>query len=229
MFWSKKEKKDQLPDLPPLNDSYKSNLTLPNSLKKEDYEDDFDIKEQELKEIPSPKYKPKGAREIIEELENSEDNNEDHELPSFPNSPKNVGFVQAAIKSAVEKPETKDNKEKKFVSVELDEWKPTISPPPSKFEDIVGSPIRSLKTQELSSETKVKKNNDVFIRIDRFHSARKTLEEAKNKIDSIDELLRKIREVKLREEQELSSWEKEIQEVKSKIEEINQEIFDKID
>ena len=45
----------------------------------------------------------------------------------------------------------------------------------------------------------------------------------------MDELLKKIREIKLREEQELTTWEKEINNAKSRIKDVHENIFEKIE
>src|SRR3989344_775480 len=75
---------------------------------------------------------------------------------------------------------------------------------------------------------KESKNNDVFVKIDRFYSAKKSLEATESKLEEIDELLKKIRETKMREEQELAAWEKEIATIKSRIKEVTDTIFEKI-
>lgn len=73
------------------------------------------------------------------------------------------------------------------------------------------------------------KSEDVYVKIDRFHSARKALNSARNKLAEIDELMKKIRETKMREEQELSSWEKEIDVIKTKVEDVTKNIFEKVE
>ena len=74
-----------------------------------------------------------------------------------------------------------------------------------------------------------KKTEDVYVKIDRFHSARKSLAAAKAKLHEIEQLLGKIRETRLREEQELASWEKEIDLVKAKVEDVTKNIFEKVE
>ena len=73
------------------------------------------------------------------------------------------------------------------------------------------------------------KSEDVYIKIDRFHSARKSLAAAKTKLQEIEQLLSKIRETKMREEQELASWEKEIELIKTKVEDVTKNIFEKVE
>ena len=76
---------------------------------------------------------------------------------------------------------------------------------------------------------KPSKVEDVYIKIDKFHSARKSLNFARTKLDEIDEVMRKIRETRMREEQELASWKKDIDSVKTKVEDVTKNIFEKVE
>ena len=61
--------------------------------------------------------------------------------------------------------------------------------------------------KKMTSEfTPAAKSEDVYVKIDRFHSARKALNSAQIKLKEIDETMKKIRETRIREEQELSFW-----------------------
>lgn len=73
------------------------------------------------------------------------------------------------------------------------------------------------------------KNSDVFVKIDKFHTARKSLTLAQQEIENVSDLLKKIRETKLREEQELSAWEKDIANAKSRVQEVSSNIFEKVE
>jgi TFIIF-interacting CTD phosphatase-like protein len=80
------------------------------------------------------------------------------------------------------------------------------------------------------SEVKTgKKTEDVYVKLDKFHSARKALVHARDKLKELDELMKKIRDTRMREEQELASWEDEINSVKSKVEDVTRNIFEKIE
>lgn len=108
-------------------------------------------------------------------------------------------------------------------------------------EETVGGPMMT-KTVELTTEETIpsisqprksvpiikSRAEEVFVKIDKFVAARKALQTAEEKVNDIESLLKKIRETKLREEQELSNWEKEVSLVKAKIEEVNSTIFDKL-
>ena len=92
-------------------------------------------------------------------------------------------------------------------------------------------PMQSLQSQPATfqkpAQIQAPKNPNVFVKIDKFNTARRALQETQIQIENIDAILRKIRETKLREEQELVAWEKEISGVKSRIQEVTQNIFER--
>ena len=69
----------------------------------------------------------------------------------------------------------------------------------------------------------------IYVRLDKFEAGLKTFEEIKHKVLEVEELLGRINEVREKEEIELQEWEKEIQLIKSRIEEIDSSIFSKLD
>ncbi len=187
MFWSKKEEKSRLPDLPPLN---------------------------------MPPQRPSM------QTNSDEEDYEKHRLPSFPDSPMQRGFSQTIIKDAVNSEELKetasfDDVPTRFKTIEMGEVpsKPIarLSEPPS--EQYIPKPAKY--------ETSLKPKNDIYVKIDKFTSAKRSLSAIHEKLSEIDELLRRIREIKLREDQELSGWEKEISSLKSKMQEVTESIFEK--
>jgi len=227
MFWQKKSEK-RLPDLPPLK------IPPAGSL-------------QFLQE-------PTVDAESEDDLEML--SSEKQELPSFPDSINDKGFSQAAIKDAViesEKTEAGDGAvskkdEKNFKAIEMEEWTPSIAEntkpdfitnvhsavPPSinlsprikpKFEE----PPKLEMDRPMIRPWRTEKNADVFVKLDKFYSARKALADVQQKLDEADELLKKIRETKMREEQELVAWEKELMTVKGRVNDINQNLFEKVD
>jgi len=210
MFWDKKEDKKKLPDLPPMAGPIGRVPTFP-----EEREHDDDLNEIQEK----------------------------HVLPAFPDSPSHNRFSEAAIKDAVvddneEKlPEIPDGTDKdKAKIIEMEEWKPSkpIEPPRmhvplEKLNVHAGKefpePVQRVEEHHLNVE---KNTPDVFVKIDKFRSARKALSEVKSKLDEIDDLTRKIRETKIREERELSAWEKDIAQMKARVENVVEDIFEKV-
>ncbi|PIN93326.1 hypothetical protein COU54_03435 [Candidatus Pacearchaeota archaeon CG10_big_fil_rev_8_21_14_0_10_31_24] len=218
MFWNKKDNENGLPDLPP-----STPVPIPSTITLSSIENDSD---------------------------DEEENSDRHGLPSFPDSPMQKGFSQSAIKDAVsnetieenEEPETitTPHDESAFKAVEMDDWSPNqkLAPPPeipsiptkTEFTKIsIAPPPRPISFTPLPVPAPREKSNEIFIKIDKFYSAKKALNQTKSKIEEIDKLLNKIRETKMREEQELSAWEKDLSAVKARIKEVTESIFEKIE
>lgn len=248
MFWDKKEEKKALPDLPPLQSPFNKNL----SAAQEQVEQDDDLESAEK-----------------------------HPLPSFPDSPLNKGFSQAAIKDAVSSQTIKDDLEtagsvlptaKEFRTVEMEETKaasPSIAsiqksissqivqrpeekdnilsqaleqktafplgPPPiqtiSQIQTIkpLSLPPQQLPLSPISFPRPASKNQDLFVKIEKFQTARRALQSTQDHLEQIEFILKKIRETKLKEEQELAGWEKDLSLAKSRIQEVTENIFEKLD
>jgi hypothetical protein len=205
MFWDKKEKKS-LPDLPPPRAP--SLATFPR-------DDEYDIAEDER-----------------------------HELPSFPDSMNDKGFSQAAIKDAVQNERRDDfSNAGGGRTMEMQEWSPSksvegVQPsqspvlPVHQADEMEGfhSSIAGPPNLEATGlNVQPRKNKDIFVKLDKFYSARKSLADAQSKLDDIDELLRRIRETKAREEQELHGWEKELLTIKSRMNDVTVNLFEKVD
>lgn len=201
MFWSKKKKSEagkSLPDLP----SY-----------------------------PSAAPSMRDYNKVISGKEESEE--KIHALPSFPDSPMKRGFAQSAIKEAVKTTEVEEKelpplpdipgmKEKLLAEresaglpippprvprvMEISEWKPGKTP--------------------VSAPQKIMEAKPIFVRLDKFQEAQESLEVVKEKLSDIDGLLRTLREVKMKEDHELSTWEKEIESIKARIAAVTSGIFE---
>lgn len=216
MFWDKKKRDSGLPDLPS-SPSMMSSPTLPT----------------------------------LREFTPVEENEPIHELPSFPDSPMQRGFSQSAIKEAVTNETTEDNlmqsmsteehtmpeeytPNNNYKIVEMEEWtpssRPTIptplptpaplpAPAKQKFSKVSQTPMAAMPEQHRA----------MFVRVDKFQNARASLDTIRGKLNDIEDLLKRIREVKSKEDAELSSWESDMENVKSRIQGVMREIFDKSD
>lgn len=138
-------------------------------------------------------------------------------LPSFPSSSLGEKFSRNAIKDAVagEKEVEEDYEADDFDFEEEEQMMPKSSP-------------KRIPSEFLEASKKVKSNEPVFIRLDKFEESMKTFEKAKEKIGEINSLLKDIKKLKDEEERELLAWETEIQKIKDQIEKVDQEIFSKI-
>ncbi len=148
------------------------------------------------------------------------------ELPSFPSSPSHNRFSQAAIKDAV-------SGDRQYQREEMQEWKPTKferrEPVSTNDELDEDYQERSNFAREVNRSRNSKPGPEVFVKIEKFFSAKKTVSEVKQKLDEIDSLINKVREIKLREEQELAAWEKELTEIKSRLKDVSEHIFEKVE
>lgn len=206
MLWSKKEDKKQLPDLPAFN----PRMSAPS---------------------PSPQPLFPSAPEEDEESQ---------PLPAFPNSQQSNRFSQAAIKEAVRNEDHSMDEDEMIAQptrrtnvVEMDDWNShdndeteehshTMSEIPPWAPQTSYAPMKGVPQKQ-----SVVKGTDVFVKIDKYHALKRMLDEAKTKLEQIDGVIKNIRELKMREEQELSGWEKELMHAKSRIQEVNQTIFEK--
>jgi len=73
-----------------------------------------------------------------------------------------------------------------------------------------------------------KKIEPVFVRIDRFQEGVSNLQEVKRKVQEIDALIKRTKEIRAKEEQELTEWEHEIEKIKGRLENIDRKIFSKV-
>ncbi len=153
-------------------------------------------------------------------------------LPSFPDSPMSRGFSQSAIKSAVGEPsENSDNmqewnqpQEDSFPlpsprnqrTIEMDEWKPQQSSPIPRHEEMRMIPQMS------PADSK----RPLFVKLEKFREARDSLTKITEKLDQMDELLKMIKDVKAKEDDEFTSWERDVESIKARIAFVNKEIFE---
>lgn len=85
------------------------------------------------------------------------------------------------------------------------------------------------RTAPESFKTSAKELNPVYIRLDKFNKTIEIFDEIKEKVIEIEKLLKKTREIKMKEEEELEEWEKEIQVIKLRLDSIDKELFEKFD
>lgn len=159
------------------------------------------------------------------------DEDEKHALPTFPDSPSHNRFSQAMIKDAVGEPREEVGEKKKPSFVELDEWRPSQKMEQEHYFDENSRPeyFESKMRRDFAKREMRQPESDVFIRIEKFRSARRSLDDVKVKLSEIDELIKRIRETKLREEQEFAFWEKELEAIKGRVQEVTENIFEKVE
>lgn len=162
-------------------------------------------------------------------------------LPSFPNNSLGDKFSQNTIKEAVAGKKEGEVEADDFQLPDFDEdemMQEPLSKPKTKTideyeEEIEEEEMPKRKSYEMpvrsGNYTATRKAEPIFVRLDKFEESLNIFEKAKEQIGEIEHALRNIKALKEKEEEELNSWEKEIQEIKNQIEKVDQEIFSKVE
>lgn len=93
--------------------------------------------------------------------------------------------------------------------------------PKPEIEPIATKAIGSFRP---STKSFSKKEDSIYIRLDKFQLTMESFKEIKNKIREIEDLLTKTKEIKSREEKELEDWEREIESIKLKLDSIDKDM-----
>jgi len=174
-------------------------------------------KVRSLPDLPSfsniPSFKNEYSRDISQ-------------LPSFPNNPLAEKFSQNTIKDAVTgKKEVKGEEEVDG----FDENQMMPNSPSFAHVPDFPSPARGISVVQRRPMANMRREEPIFIRLDKFEESLNNFEEIKKQVNEIEKILEDTRMLKDKEIAEIESWEKEIKDVKTKIEKIDKELFSKID
>lgn len=94
----------------------------------------------------------------------------------------------------------------------------------------ISEPVAAERVERAEYERGASKVKEpIFVKIDKFKDALANFEMIKEKLAEIDTLLKKIKETRTREQEEFDSWEKEIEEIKVKVEGIDEKLFSKVE
>lgn len=153
------------------------------------------------------------------------------ELPSFPINSKNENINQEIVKSAVSDNSSPEEK-KSDINIQNDiylteEPEGAQIPPVPSVPSIADLPKRTLEINSTEEKTS-KEIEPIFVRIDKFQTAQKHFDQIKNKIKEIDLIIGKIKDVKSKEEIELKGWTEDVEKIKSRLSEIDSDIFNQI-
>lgn len=204
-LFGKKENKESIPKLPELPKLPKLPATSQPT-----YQQGYNIYDDQ---IPTKEFPTMDSYE-----------KEIHELPSFPTDDFSDKFSQNSIKSAVS-----GRQEKEPVMQNLDDYE--IESEPMEKEPKLEKILPPIKKPQMPMEQEPKTHSDepVFIRIDKFEESLKIFDKVKDKMTEIEHLLRETKELKEKENEELSDWEEEVQKLKMHIEKVDKDVFSKID
>lgn len=206
-------------------------------------------KNEEVPVIPSAPTLPE-----LPTLKKEEQEKKDlPELPSFPPNSKNENFNQEMVKSAVGDAPSPEEKEvhmeipKNLHIVEEPKEESMIPPRPS-IENTIPEPPRHMSITDVPQKRTLgmptptptlaptptptrstpKQTEPIFVRIDKFQSSQKNFDQIKSKVSEIEFVLKKIKDVKSQEENELKGWTEDIEKIKSRLAEIDADIFNQI-
>jgi hypothetical protein len=163
------------------------------------------------------------------------------QLPTFPNNSLGNKFSQNTIKEAIagkKEGEEVFNAED-FPEEEEEEKVGMMQKPLPKYsleesEEYETGILKKPKIREISQSFAernyiTKKAEPVFIRIDKFEESMNIFKDIKTQVSEIENLIRTTKEIKAKEEEELASWQTEIQGIKDQIEKVDQDIFSRIE
>ena len=178
-------------------------------------------KKEEQEEIPSLPELPPSENFSLPELPQTLPEIGNREIPQLPSLPEQL-------------PELKKTEPDLSPKVITQEITPPQNMQKSNFtSQPIAQKIQPLPTQQILTQPKTKtiskEIDPIYIRLDKFESSVQAFEEIKTKIEQIEALLTKTREIKQKEEQELSEWERELQLIKSRIDSVDKSVFDKLE
>ncbi|MFA6022938.1 MAG: hypothetical protein WC781_02515 [Candidatus Pacearchaeota archaeon] len=218
----KKEDMSKLPGLPPLPEESIKTTYPPEKAFQPEQRKNFT-----LPSFPDSNFGQKMNQETIKGAI-TEKNNEEKPIGGYIPPQKAKTQEISDIKSVRSlQPSEFEMREMKPRTMEISDWsqnKPQQSEwVPSRLQKSQQMPIQKYETQR--EFQKIKKAEPLFIKLEKFESTISTFNEIKMKISEIESLLRNIREIKLKEEKELSDWEKEIEMIKARLDQIDREVF----
>jgi predicted ribosome quality control (RQC) complex YloA/Tae2 family protein len=244
MFWNKKEE-DSLPDIPMSRNTKISkdleaeNKSLPSF---PDSPMDKGFSQSAIKEAVSGEKEIKSTMEMEDDLENlspsitstkvvekdTKDFNSSalysQTIPVQPSTIKemdedaNIPTISKPRPKALPKP----------VSIIAKAPEPFQMPPPRREVEIHPN-VQTMPVQMTKQVSKpLNKNENIYLKIDKYESAKRALNSARKELEEIEDILKKIRDTKLREEQELESWEKQLLSAKAFVQEVNDTVFEKL-
>ena len=160
---------------------------------------------------------------------------EEREIPEIPPSAElesikgAVGeFPESELPELPEMPSPKLTPPGEFLGEEVTK---AIIPrlPAQKPAEEIPSPQKFEAARVFTREIKPKFREPIFVKIDKFKEAVESLDTINKKIQELTQLMEKIKETRAKEEEEISKWEQELQDIKSRLAIIDQKLFSKLE
>lgn len=165
------------------------------------------------------------------------------ELPSFPGTSKNENLNREIVKSAVSDDSEESEEETEHDDFESLPTKPIETYPrrlvdlgeiPSFQKKLIQEPeplalkqINSKKVQSIEPPM-TRPSEPIFVRIDKFQSSQDSFQKILSKVSEIEKTLEKLKSVKQQEEEELAKWSAEVEQLKSRLSDIDDNIFSQL-
>jgi hypothetical protein len=205
-WFSKKENKtnvEQMPQLPELPDSPHTNILIHEGVNPPQIPSPIRIQQED--KISLPEYEP--PQRLVRKIS-------DEDFKPQYTEPK-PGMQKSKFSSDYPMPSIPD-----YTPIQKVE-----NYPEPKIKNESYKPLSESPRQQISQiKTFPKKDESVFIRIDKFQVTIEAFRDISQKIREIEELLARTKEIKAREEKELEEWEREIEAIKLKLDSIGKEI-----
>lgn len=113
---------------------------------------------------------------------------------------------------------------------------PDIRTQPPMIQEAMPEPAYSYP-QSYPQESRADTSNDrrpvklkepIFVKIDKFKDALNNFETVKKKLTEMENLLKKVKETRGREQEEMDMWEREIMTIKDRVSSIDEKLFSKL-
>ncbi|OIO81633.1 hypothetical protein AUJ84_00620 [Candidatus Pacearchaeota archaeon CG1_02_32_132] len=98
--------------------------------------------------------------------------------------------------------------------------------------EVIHPQIPTPRVQEFREQREIHESHEagpIFVKLEKFKSAKNSIMKVQEKLKEMDELLKVIREIRTKEESELDFWEKETDALKSRLDLIARELFEKVE
>lgn len=139
-------------------------------------------------------------------------------------SPAHEDFEESGMMKLPELPKMPETKPKKF-SLREQKTDSVLPEPPTKIE-IPAKP--EMKIEDLPSPVKKDAEETIFVRIDKFNSAKRDVGEIVRELREVESVLAKIEQIKMQEDEEVAEVSKVMEEIKLKMNRIDSDVFNRL-
>ena len=162
-----------------------------------------------------------------------------NELPALPPTELGKNLNQEMVKSAVGNSDTEKSSlpipPQPTVNKDQPQMIPSIASIPNSAEEVKPEEhkqtkdLTPIKIEQTPQEQPITRPADsIFVKIEDFQEAQKDFKEITKKIKQIEKTLVKVRDKKIKEDEEIADWTDEIEKTKTKLSEIDSDIFSKL-